>query len=81
MLKVSLHTTCLLRELLEDIRADQPAMTALIATFSTVHGAKSGGTVAIISSNERVVPCRLRRARSSRLEVRPVSRLSNRGGT
>ena len=69
--------------LLRELRGDtgrQPAITAFIATFSTVHGVKSGGTVAIISSGARLVPCSIART-FLRLEVRPVSRLSNRGGT
>ena len=43
----------------------QPAMTALIATFSTVHGARSGGTVATTSSGARVVPSSMRSTRAS----------------
>src|SRR4029453_2356611 len=34
----------------------QPAITALIATFSTGAGARAGGTIATISSGSRVVP-------------------------
>ena len=34
----------------------QPAITALIATFSTVHSTRSGGTTATTSSGARVVP-------------------------
>ena len=34
----------------------QPAITALIATFSTVAGARSGATIATTSSGARVVP-------------------------
>ena len=34
----------------------QPAMTALIATFSMVHGTLSGGMMPMNSAGERVVP-------------------------
>ncbi len=34
----------------------QPAITALIATFSTLHSTRSGGTTATTSSGRRVVP-------------------------
>ncbi len=43
----------------------QPAITALIATFSTLHSTRSGGTTATISSGARVVPCSMRMTRSS----------------
>ena len=41
-----------------------PAITALMATFSTVHSTKSGGTTAITSSGARFVPCSMRYTRS-----------------
>ena len=34
----------------------QPAITALIATFSTLHSTRSGGTIATTSSAARFVP-------------------------
>ena len=43
----------------------QPAMTALTATFSTVHSTRSGGTTVTISSGSRVVPSSIRRTRAS----------------
>ena len=43
----------------------QPAITALIATFSTVHSTRSGGTTATISSGARVVPSSMRSTRAS----------------
>ena len=42
----------------------QPAITALIATFSTVHSTRSGGTTATTSSGSRVVPVSMRATRS-----------------
>ena len=42
----------------------QPAITALIATFSTVHSTRSGGTIATTSSGSRVVPASIRSTRS-----------------
>src|SRR5262247_326602 len=42
----------------------QPAITALIATFSTVQGARSGGTTATTSSAARVVPSSIASTRS-----------------
>ena len=38
----------------------QPAITALMATFSTVTSTRSGGTTATTSSGERVVPSSIR---------------------
>ena len=43
----------------------QPAITALTATFSTVHSTRSGGTTATTSSGARVVPSSMRRTRAS----------------
>ena len=43
----------------------QPAMTAAIATFSTVTATRSGGTVATISSGVRLVPLSIRNTRCS----------------
>ena len=43
----------------------QPAITALIATFSTVQGARLGGIRPTISSGLRSVPPSMRRMRSS----------------
>ena len=43
----------------------QPAMTALMATFSTVRSMRSGGTTATTSSGARVVPDSIRRTRAS----------------
>ena len=43
----------------------QPAITALIATFSTVQGARFGGMLPTISSGLRSVPPSMRRMRSS----------------
>ncbi len=42
-----------------------PAITALIATFSTVHSTRSGGTTATMSSGARVVPWSIRSTRAS----------------
>src|SRR5262249_32519042 len=42
----------------------QPAMTALMATFSTEHSTRSGGTTATRSSGARVVPVSMRATRS-----------------
>ena len=42
-----------------------PAMTALIATFSTVHSARFGGMRPTISEGLRVVPCSMRNTRTS----------------
>ena len=44
----------------------QPASTALIATFSTLHGTLSGGTLPIISAASRCAP---RSMRSTRIAV------------
>ena len=41
-----------------------PAMTALIATFSTVTGTRSGGTTAMTSSGARRVPSSMRSTRA-----------------
>src|SRR5207245_11622943 len=41
----------------------QPASTALMATFSTVHSTRSGGTTATTSVWSRVVPVSMRAAR------------------
>src|SRR4029453_3794756 len=41
-----------------------PASTALMATFSTVHSTRSGGTTATTSSGARVVPVSMRATRS-----------------
>src|SRR4029453_19257520 len=38
----------------------QPASTELMATFSTVHSTRSGGTTATTSSGSRVVPVSMR---------------------
>ena len=43
----------------------QPAMTAFIATFSTVQGALSGGMRPMSSSGARVVPASMRKTRAS----------------
>ncbi len=43
----------------------QPASTALTATFSTVQGTRSGGTIATTSSGARVVPASIASTRSS----------------
>ena len=43
----------------------QPAMTALTATFSTVHSTRSGGTTVTTSSGSRVVPSSIRSTRAS----------------
>jgi hypothetical protein len=43
----------------------QPAMTAFTATFSTVQGARSGGTTATTWSGARVVPSSMATTRSS----------------
>ena len=42
-----------------------PAITALTATFSTVHSTRSGGTTATTSSGARVVPVSIRSTRAS----------------
>ena len=42
----------------------QPAITALIATFSTVHSTRSGGASTTTSSAARVVPASMRTTRS-----------------
>ena len=42
-----------------------PAITALMATFSTVHSARSGGTTATTSCGERLVPSSIRSTRAS----------------
>ena len=42
----------------------QPASTALMATFSTVHSTRSGGTTATTSSGARVVPASMRSTRA-----------------
>ena len=42
----------------------QPASTAFAATFSTVHGTRSGGTRATTSEGAREVPASIRRTRS-----------------
>lgn len=42
-----------------------PAITALIATFSTLHSTRSGGTQATISSGLRVVPESMASTRSA----------------
>ena len=42
----------------------QPAITALTATFSTVHGTRSGGTTATGSSGSRSVPSSMRSTRA-----------------
>ena len=41
-----------------------PAITALMATFSTVAGAMLGGTMATMSCGSRVVPASIRITRS-----------------
>ena len=43
----------------------QPAITALIATFSTVHSARSGGSTHTTSPGARDVPSSIRSTRSS----------------
>ena len=43
----------------------QPAMTALTATFSTVHSTRFGGTIATTSPGRRCVPSSMRRTRAS----------------
>ena len=57
----------------------QPAITAAMATFSTVVSTRSGGTVATISSGSRLVPSSIRRTRClgrrhDRQPVRPAPR-------
>ena len=42
----------------------QPAMTALMATFSTVAGARSGGMTATVSWGSRAMPSSIRSTRS-----------------
>ena len=59
----------------------QPASTALIATFSTVHSTRSGGTTATMSSGGRRVPAsiaqhaRLRRRHDGSPSVHPRSNM------
>ena len=61
----------------------QPAITALTATFSTVHSARSGGTMATISSGARFVPSSIRVTRASvggttgRPSVQPRSNIAS----
>ncbi len=65
----------------------QPAITALIATFSTVHGAMLGGMLPTISSGLRSVPANMRRMRSSvggttgRPSVQPRSKQASIGSS
>ena len=61
----------------------QPAITALIAIFSTVTSTRSGGTIATTSSGARVVPVSIRSTRSSvggttgRPSVKPRSNIDS----
>ena len=60
----------------------QPAITALIATFSTVHSTRSGGTTATTSSGSRVVPSSMRSTASvggttGRPSVQPRSNIAS----
>ena len=65
MLNSSLHTASTAVITHGRYSGRQPAMTAAIATFSTVTSARSGGTVATTAAGSRVVPSSMRRTRSS----------------
>ena len=56
MLNSSVHTASTALKTTGRYSGRHPAMTALIATFSTVAGARLGGTVATTSSGSRDVP-------------------------
>src|ERR1044071_4793232 len=64
MLKRSVHAACTAASTTGRYSGKQPAMTALIATFSTVTGTRSGGTTATTSSGARLVPSRMRSTRA-----------------
>ena len=65
MLNSSLHTASTAVSTHGRYSGRQPAITAAIATFSTVTSTRSGGTVATTSSGARVVPVSMRSTRSS----------------
>lgn len=64
MLKVSLHTASSAAMTHGMYSGRQPAMTALMAIFSTVSSTRSGGQSATMSPGARVVPVSIRRTRS-----------------
>ena len=59
----------------------QPAITAAIATFSTVASTRSGGTTATTSDGARVRARQHRASRAPRSAARPAARRSSRGRT
>ena len=65
MLKVSLHTASTAAMTHGRYSGLHPAITALMAIFSTVTSTRSGGTMATMSEGERVVPVSMRITRSS----------------
>ena len=65
MLKVSLHTASTPAITHGRYSGLQPAITALMAIFSTVTSTRSGGTTATTSEGARVVPCSMRMTRCS----------------
>ena len=65
MLNVSVHAASTAASTTGRYSGLQPASTALIATFSTVHSTRSGGTTATMSSGARSVPSSMRSTRAS----------------
>jgi hypothetical protein len=65
MLNASVHTASTAASTTGRYSGRQPAITALIATFSTVAGARSGGTIATTSLGSRVVPASIASTRRS----------------
>ena len=65
MLNSSVHAASTAASTTGRYSGRHPAITALTATFSTVHSTRSGGTTATTSSGARVVPASIRSTRSS----------------
>ena len=64
MLNVSVHAASTAAITTGRYSGRQPAITALMATFSNVHSTRLGGTIATRSSAARVVPVSMRSTRS-----------------
>ena len=65
MLKASVQAASTAARITGRYSGLEPAITALIATFSTVQGARSGGTTATTSSGARRVPSSIASTRTS----------------